>query len=59
MARTRGEGTGPAVLALWRELAWDPRGSPRKGFQPSTDGILRAEERLLARIRARFGGPGE
>ncbi len=31
--RLTGESDGPAMLALWRLIAWDPRGGIRHGFK--------------------------
>jgi hypothetical protein len=49
VARTHGQSQGPAVLALWREIAWD-KGSPKKGFELETEEILRAEQSLTNAI---------
>lgn len=46
MARTRGNAEGPAVLALWREIARD-RTAPKKDFTLEAEDILNAE-RMLA-----------
>lgn len=51
VARTHGQSHGPAVLALWREFAWD-KGSPRKGFTLEAEEILRAEQALADAITA-------
>lgn len=51
VARTHGQSQGPAVLALWREIAWD-KGSPRKGFELEAEEILRAEQSLANAITA-------
>jgi len=50
IARTRGMSVGPAVLALWREIAWDPKGSPKKNFQLEAADIVNAEESLAKRF---------
>jgi len=50
--RMRGFSRGPAVLGLWRTIAWDPAGSPRKRFQLKADDILAAEHRLAVEISA-------
>lgn len=55
LARTRGHSQGPAVLALWREVAWNQT-APRKGFELKAEDILRAEESLacaIAEVKAR------
>jgi hypothetical protein len=48
---------GPASLALWRTFAWTPKGSPRKDFTLTTEGILAAQASLAAGI-SRIGGEG-
>ena len=50
VARTRGISDGPAVLALWREIAWDEKGSPKKEFQLNSEDILRAKESIAKMI---------
>lgn len=50
MARMRGISEGPAVLALWREIAWDKRGAPKKEFQLEAEHILDAQESLKKRL---------
>lgn len=49
VARTRGTSEGPAVLALWREIAWDTT-APKKNFQLDAENILRAQESLAKRL---------
>jgi hypothetical protein len=44
--RTHGRSAGPAVLALWREIAWDTT-APKKNFVLEADDIVRAEESLV------------
>jgi hypothetical protein len=44
--RTHGRSVGPAVLALWREIAWDTT-APKKNFVLEADDIVRAEESLV------------
>ena len=44
--RMKGIAVGPATLVLWRSFAWTPEGSPKKGFELSTDEILNAEQRI-------------
>ncbi len=51
LERIRGSEGGPYVLALWREIAWKPEGSPIKGFQLEATDILDAEHQLIAEIR--------
>jgi hypothetical protein len=48
--RARGTSEGPAVLALWREFAWNKSGSPKKDFKLEAEDILRAEETLAKTI---------
>jgi hypothetical protein len=50
VARTRGITEGPAVLALWREVAWNNKGAPKKNFQLEVEDILRAEESIANKI---------
>ena len=49
VARTRGSSEGPAVLVLWREIAWD-KTAPKKNFQLEVDNILSAQESLAKRL---------
>ena len=49
--RLVGESDGPAILALWRLLAWDPRGGMRSGFTLELDDFRLAEDQLLEAIR--------
>ena len=49
VARTRGISEGPAVLVLWREIAWD-RTAPKKNFQLEVDNILSAQDSLAKRL---------
>src|SRR5262245_44683837 len=55
LARTRGISKGPAVLVLWREIAWDKKGAPKKGFELDAESIFGAEK-ALARLLEQ---PGE
>jgi len=48
--RMDGQVEGPAVLALWREFAWNSTGSPKKGFKLDADDILRSQETALNAI---------
>jgi hypothetical protein len=45
--RMRGITDGPAVLALWRDFAWKPEGSPNPKFRLKLSTIIDAEIRLL------------
>lgn len=44
--RAQGLSSGPAILVLWREFAWTPAGSPKKGFEVTADAVLAAETTL-------------
>jgi hypothetical protein len=49
IARTRGVSHGPAVLALWREIAWT-KTAPKKNFELAAEDILRAEQAVAAAL---------
>ncbi|TWT37986.1 hypothetical protein KOR34_29520 [Posidoniimonas corsicana] len=49
--RLSGDSDGPAVLALWRMIAWDPRGGMRRGFVLGLGHFRSAERALLASLR--------
>jgi hypothetical protein len=49
--RLAGESDGPAILALWRLIARDPRGGMRPNFELKVDDFRQAEKRLLEAIR--------
>ena len=49
VARTRGFSEGAAVLALWREIAWD-RTAPKKNFRLEAENILSAQASLTNRL---------
>lgn len=49
LERTNGRSNGPAVLVLWREIAWE-KNAPRKNFQLEVDNILRSEQSITERI---------
>jgi len=49
--RLSGESDGPSMLALWRLVAWDPRGGMRSGFTLQLNDFKDAESSLLAAIR--------
>lgn len=49
--RLAGESDGPAILALWRLIAWDPRGGMRRDFTLELDDFKLAEVQLLAAIK--------
>jgi len=50
--RLEGDTDGPAVLALWREFAWERAGSPIKGFRLRHEDFIIAEEVLAAALRS-------
>jgi hypothetical protein len=47
LERLNGGTDGPAVLALWREIAWTRAGSPIKDFRLDAADFVASEERLL------------
>jgi hypothetical protein len=49
--RLEGRASGPASLALWREFAWSPKGSPIKGFKLEARAIKAATEEALEDLR--------
>ena len=49
--RMEGYSDGKSVLALWREIAWNPEGSPRKNFTLSYEDFRSAEESLMDAIQ--------
>lgn len=49
--RLAGESDGPAILALWRLIAWDRRGGQIRGFKLQIEDFTRAERRLLDLLR--------
>lgn len=49
--RLEGNSDGPAVLALWRIIAWKSRGSMRRGFRLAVDDFRDAEQTLIAAIQ--------
>ena len=51
LERIRGDEGGLYALALWREIAWKPEGSPIKGFQLQAEDILDAERQLIAEMK--------
>jgi hypothetical protein len=48
--RCRGVKSSPAVLALWREIAWTKQGSPKPKFRLRTQDIIKAEQHLLTAV---------
>jgi len=51
LRRVHGRGDGPAVLALWRQFAWKPEGSPKKGFKLRPQAIVDSENRVVAYLK--------
>ena len=49
--RLSGESDGPAVLALWRLIAWDPRGGMRRGFQLQLDHFASAKVSIVHKLQ--------
>lgn len=49
--RAKGVVEGPAVLALWREFAWNKSGGPKKKFNFGIKTVLKAKEKIVARLR--------
>ena len=45
--RLKGVSDGPAVLALWRDFAWNRNGSPIRSFKLQTKLIIGAEQKLF------------
>lgn len=58
LRRMEGRASGPAVLALWREFAWSPEGSPIKGFKLEAGMIKEAEKQALADLARGCGRLG-
>jgi hypothetical protein len=50
LERIKGISDGPAVLALWMQIAWSPHGSPIKNFELTTQDIINAENFLVSRM---------
>jgi hypothetical protein len=50
--RLDGHTDGPAVLALWREIAWNRAGSPIRGFRLRYGDVADAEESLADALRS-------
>ena len=49
--RLSGKSDGPAILALWRLIAWDSRGGMLRGFTLTVEDFSAAEKTLLDAIR--------
>ncbi len=52
LERLHGFSDGPAVLALWRDFAWNRSGAPIHDFKLRANDILEAESRLLSLLNA-------
>jgi hypothetical protein len=50
LRRCEGVSSGPAVLALWRQFAWKPSGSPIPNFELEAGQILEAERRVIKAV---------
>ena len=50
--RLEGVSDGPAVLALWRIIAWDRRGGIRRDFRLKLEDFRAAEAELISTIRS-------
>jgi hypothetical protein len=50
LRRCNGHSSGPAVLALWRQFAWKPSGSPDPNFELQASDILAAEQQVVSSI---------
>jgi hypothetical protein len=57
LRRCSGHSSGPAVLALWRQFAWKPTGSPDSNFKLQASEILEAEQQVVCSILG--GGVGQ
>ncbi|MEM9413018.1 MAG: hypothetical protein AAGA30_18055 [Planctomycetota bacterium] len=51
ISRLSGISDGPAILALWRLIAWDPRGGMRRDFILKLDDFKTAESSLLSVVK--------
>jgi hypothetical protein len=49
--RLSGSTDGPSILALWREIAWNRKGSPIQGFKMRYEDFELAEESLIQALR--------
>lgn len=49
--RLDGQTDGPALLVLWREIAWERSGSPIQGFELRLKDFTKAEADLIAGLR--------
>lgn len=52
VCRQSGDPGDPAVLALWRELAWS-NGAPKRGFVLEVDAVVAAQQALTMVLRVR------
>jgi len=50
--RLTGESDGPAILALWRIIAWDQRGGIRTGFTLELDDFKASEATLVLALKS-------
>lgn len=49
--RLSGDSDGPAILALWRLIAWDPRGGIRRGFKLKLEDFILAENNFISTMK--------
>jgi hypothetical protein len=49
--RLDGQSEGPALLALWREMAWKRSGSPIQGFELRLKDFIQAEADLIKDLK--------
>lgn len=52
LERLKGISSGPAVLALWRDFAWNQNGSPNRAFKLKTNHITDAEKNLVNMLQS-------
>ncbi|TLD69148.1 hypothetical protein FEM03_18790 [Phragmitibacter flavus] len=51
IARLSGISYGPGVLAIWRDIAWNGKGSPNRKFNLTSTQIIQAENRLVTLLK--------
>jgi hypothetical protein len=51
--RIEGYSDGTSILALWREFAWKPTGSPIPAFTLTISGFIEAESLIVSTLQAR------
>ncbi len=50
--RTKYASQGEGVLALWRQFAWNKKGSPKAKFKLDADDILQSERSVISQLTA-------